>query len=44
MSSYSREINGLMKAIDVIRTDSDDMPAQQIQCFLAVALRARLFR
>lgn len=42
MGTYGKEINGLMKAIDVIRTDSDDMPAQQIQTFLAVALRPGL--
>jgi DNA-binding MarR family transcriptional regulator len=29
----------LIKAIDAIRTESDDMPAQQIQVLLAVVLR-----
>lgn len=28
-----------MRAVDAIRTESDDMPAQQIMCFLAIALR-----
>ena len=39
MGTFGKEINSLMKAIDVIRTSSDDMPAQQIQTFLCVALR-----
>lgn len=38
-STYSRDIKSLIKAIDAIRTESDDMPAQQIQVFLTVALR-----
>ncbi len=39
MVAYGVEINRLIKAIDAIRTESDDMPAQQIQCFLTIALR-----
>jgi DNA-binding MarR family transcriptional regulator len=31
-----------MKAIDAIRTDSDDMPAQQLLAFLAIALQPGL--
>ena len=39
MGAYGREINALYKAIDAIRTESIDMPAQQIQTFLVIAMR-----
>ncbi len=42
MGAYSKEIHGLMKAIDAIRGDEIDMPTQQVQAFLAVALRPGL--
>jgi DNA-binding MarR family transcriptional regulator len=37
MSTYRTEIHHLFQAIDTIRTKSDDMPAQQFLCFLAIA-------
>jgi len=42
MGSYGTEINRLMKTIDAIRGDESDMPTQQVQAFLAVALRPGL--
>lgn len=39
MATYGREISGLLRAIDAIRTDSNDMPAQQVMCLLTIALR-----
>jgi DNA-binding MarR family transcriptional regulator len=38
-STFGREINSLIKAVDAIRTQSIDMPAQQILTFLTVAMR-----
>jgi DNA-binding MarR family transcriptional regulator len=39
VGSYGKEIHRLMQAIDVLRTNSDDMPIQQLQTILAIALR-----
>ncbi len=39
MGTFGKEIHRLMKAIDAIRDDEADMPTQQVQVFLAVALR-----
>jgi DNA-binding MarR family transcriptional regulator len=37
MPTYRAEIHHLFQAIDAMRTKSDDMPAQQLLCLLAIA-------
>jgi hypothetical protein len=39
MASHGQDIHRLIQALEGIRTNSIDMPAQQIQTFLTVALR-----
>jgi DNA-binding MarR family transcriptional regulator len=42
MGTYGKEIHSLMKAVDAIRGDAEDMSAQQVQTVLAIALRPGL--
>lgn len=42
MGSFGKEIHSLIKAVDAIRGDAEDMPIQQLQTVLAIALRPGL--
>jgi DNA-binding MarR family transcriptional regulator len=42
MAGFGKEIHGLMGALDALRGDSVDIPAQQLQALLAVALQPGL--
>lgn len=37
MATYGKEIHNLIKAVDILRGDSADFPAQQLLTYLAVA-------